>query len=594
MQMIETVIRAFSKGVRKAEQIYRLSKRASHHTDSAMKKKMTASDLEHMMGMDYERFSHLLPYRYYDEEDQLFINTESIGFACEVSPLAGANEEVIHSLAELIKNKLDHTVCMQVMLVGCNKIGPILEGVLSGYLKSDDTFKELGLSQYRYLKHAGIKGFHNKRQLSIPLRDYRCFVFVNKRSGYNKTQAAKICDLRDDVMTEFKNAGLYNIVLNAAELIRLTKELINYQCNDIHPANVKLDQYKELHEQVVDPSFGLTVFPTYLESQVAGHAKTQIVALSLKELPDELALWSQADNFSNIFKPNIGIPCPFVISVHFKCEPREKSKLKAFRKANGYEKKANSPYAKLIPGTVQAAHDWKKIRDDLATDAIQLCKVYYSCLLFTSESHRREHVSQTLAAFRVNGIDLYSIKYQQLQSYLAMMPFVVEQGLWHDLSLLGRLNTMTTWNLSNMLPLVAEYKGSQSGQGMLAPTFRHQIACIDIFNPALDNYNTCVTATSGSGKSVFSQSMISSVLADGGKVWVIDLGQSYKKFCETLGGTYLDVSNLRLNPFSGVTDIARSSESIRDLIAVMASPNEGLGDVQKAHLLDAVIFAYKR
>jgi conjugal transfer ATP-binding protein TraC len=93
---------------------------------------------------------------------------------------------------------------------------------------------------------------------------------------------------------------------------------------------------------------------------------------------------------------------------------------------------------------------------------------------------------------------------------------------------------------------------------------------------------------------VLAQSIIASVLADSGKVWVIDLGQSYKKFCETMGGTYLDASNLKLNPFSGVVDISRSGESIRDLIAVMASPNEGLGDVQKAHLLDAVVDAYQR
>ena len=500
---------------------------------------------------------------------------------------------MINNIAELIKNKLDHTACVQVMLVRGNKIDPLLKGMLSGYCRSDPTFKELGLSQYRYLKHAAVHGFHNKRQMSMPLSDYRCFVFVSKRCGYHKAQVAGLCDLREDVMTECKQAGLANVEMNAVELIGLLKSFINCRAKEIHHEPIRLDHYKELHEQVVDPSFSLRVFQGHLESQVDGSDKTQIIALSLKELPDEIMLWAQADHFSNILKPNIGIPCPFVMSVHFKCEPKEKSKLKAFQKANGYEKKAHSPYAKLIPGTVQTAADWKKIRDDLSTDSIQLCKVYYNCILFTDETHRREHVSQTLAAFRINGLDLYLIKYQQLQSYLALMPFVVEQGLWHDLSMLGRLNTMSTWNLTNLLPLVAEYKGAQNGQGVLAPTFRHQAACIDHFSPLLDNYNVCVTATSGSGKSVLSQSIIASVLADGGKVWVIDLGQSYKKFCETLGGTYLDAANLRLNPFSGVTDLSRSSESIRDLIAVMASPNEGLGDVQKAHLLDAVVAAYK-
>ncbi|MEO1942990.1 MAG: TraC family protein, partial [Candidatus Thioglobus sp.] len=556
--------------------------------------RLKKDDICHLMGMDFERFSHLLPYRYFDDADQLFINTESIGFACEVAPLAGANEEVINNIADMIKNKIDHTISVQVMLIGSSKIGGMLNDISNRYAKEGGVFNGIGMNQYNYMRHAAISGFHNKRQLSMMLRDYRCFVFVSKRSSYNKTQAARMCDLRDEVMTELKNSGLSNLNMDATAIIALLKELINNKPSDIYPSKVRCDAFKEINEQVVDPSFSIKVHADHLSVKADDNPETQIVALSLKELPDEVTLWSQADHFANIFKPNMCIPCPFVISVHFKCEPQERSKLKAFRKASGYEKKANSPYAKLIPGTVQAAEDWKKIRDDLAGDGVKLCKVYYNCVLFTDSENRREHLSKAIASFRVNGLDLYSIKYQQLQSYLAIMPFVVEQGLWQDLSMLGRLNTMTTWNLTNMLPLVAEYKGGQDNCGVLAPTFRHQASCIDNFNSSLDNYNACICATSGSGKSVLAQAIIASVLADSGKVWVIDLGQSYKKFCETLGGTYMDASNLRLNPFSGITDITRSAESVRDLIAVMASPNEGLSDVQKAHLLEAVIDAFKR
>lgn len=241
---------------------------------------------------------------------------------------------------------------------------------------------------------------------------------------------------------------------------------------------------------------------------------------------------------------------------------------------------------------MQAAVDWKKIRDDLSTNETKLCKTYFNCVLFTDEKHKRDHVSNAISAFRLNGFDLYPVRFQQLQSYLSMLPFVVEQGLWFDLSTLGRLNTMTTWNLSNMIPIVAEYKGAGRPSGIFAPTFRHQATTIDVFDPNLDNYNVCICATSGSGKSVLSQSLITSVLSDGGQAWVIDIGESYKKFCKTINGTYLDVDNLQLNPFSTVTDITRSAESIRDLIAVMASPTTGLSDVQKAHLLDAVNAAY--
>ena len=99
------------------------------------------------------------------------------------------------------------------------------------------------------------------------------------------------------------------------------------------------------------------------------------------------------------------------------------------------------------------------------------------------------------------------------------------------------------------LALVADYKGAQTGRGVLTASFRHQLASFDNFDSTLDNYNVCISATSGAGKSVLAQSMIAATLADNGKVWVIDLGQSYQKFCETLGGTYLDVTSMHLNPF---------------------------------------------
>lgn len=557
--------------------------------------KPSQQELSHLLGMDYERFSHLLPYRYYDPEDKLFINSRSLGFGCEIAPLSGANEEIINGIAEAIKEVLDHKTCVQVMLFGSNKVSNCLERPLSGDIVKDDTFQAIEQSNYRYLRHAAVNKFHNKRNINMTLRDYRCFLFVNRRVGYDKYQTTSMKEMRRDLLLELKNVGIPSRLMDDSEMLGLVRDLINVDHKCVSSPQVRVDKYKEMHEQVVDPTFTLTTFPSHIETKIEGGEKTNIVSLSLKKLPPSVALWDQANHFSNVFKQGVGIPCPFVISVHFKCDNPEISKNMAAKKASGYEKKAKSKsYVKIFPNTAETAQDWIEMRKELASETIQLCKVYYNCVLFTDPQNRQEHVSKSLSAFRVNGLDLYSIQYQQVQSYLALMPFVVEQGLWEDLKILGRLNTMTTWNLTNLLPLVADYKGNMSGSGLFSPTFRNQASRIDNFDSSLDNYNVCISATSGSGKSVLAQSMITSVLSDGGKVWVIDIGQSYKKFCETLGGTYLDATNLKLNPFSGVTDISRSAESIRDLLAVMASPNQGLSDVQKSHLLDAVIYSFSQ
>lgn len=569
------------------------------------------NELQNLMGLDYPRFSSILPYRYFDTDTQIFINEMSIGFALELAPLTGANEEIIHSLSEIIKNKIPDNISVQIMMIGTNKISDILENYFqSSSMSNEDIIK------FEFLRNAALNKFSNPKNLNVCLRDYRCFLFISKSATYTPREISKLVDLRKEISADLKNTGISNASLDTSQFITLVKSIVNPTYGDIDFERIQADKYKEINEQVVSPSFFLKVNPDYLDLGCQSRKRfklddidiednninadnkineSRIISFSLKHLPEELVLWDQPNNFCNIFKQGFGIQCPFVISVHFRSESQEQSKLKAFKKSSGYEKKANSPaYSRLIPGTVQAAQDWKKIRDELASDKIKLCKTFFNVILFSNKETYKEHISSTIASFRINGIDLYSIRYQHLQSFLSILPFTLDQGLWSDLQVLGRLNTMTTWNLANILPIVADFKGSSMKRGVFAPTFRNQAATFNIFDKNLDNYNTCICATSGSGKSVLAQAIIDSVLAEKGIVWVIDLGQSYKKSCELKGGLYLDAQSLKLNPFAKVKDISRFGESIRDLIAVMASPIDGLTDVQKAYLLDAVLDAYSK
>ena len=54
-----------------------------------------------------------------------------------------------------------------------------------------------------------------------------------------------------------------------------------------------------------------------------------------------------------------------------------------------------------------------------------------------------------------------------------------------------------------------------------------------------------------------------SYLGIGGRVWIIDIGRSFEKLCQTVGGQYLEFtpeSDIRLNPFSMVeAKIGRAS-----------------------------------
>jgi conjugal transfer ATP-binding protein TraC len=66
---------------------------------------------------------------------------------------------------------------------------------------------------------------------------------------------------------------------------------------------------------------------------------------------------------------------------------------------------------------------------------------------------------------------------------------------------------------------------------------------------------------------VFVNEMTYRYLGAGAKVWIIDVGRSYKNLCELLDGEFIEFSDERqnticLNPFSMIIDISADMEMI--------------------------------
>jgi conjugal transfer ATP-binding protein TraC len=75
----------------------------------------------------------------------------------------------------------------------------------------------------------------------------------------------------------------------------------------------------------------------------------RIINMQLAKTPKRFALWQGADNLQNIRFPDLGIPCPFMLTWTTELEEQTKSQSEAFRKDTDLSKKANSAYAALFP-----------------------------------------------------------------------------------------------------------------------------------------------------------------------------------------------------------------------------------------------------
>ncbi len=139
---------------------------------------------------------------------------------------------------------------------------------------------------------------------------------------------------------------------------------------------------------------------------------------------------------------------------------------------------------------------------------------------------------------------------------------------------LERVKKFKTNNLVDFIPIY----GPREGDDDPAVIFRNRLNGLVSFNPfdsSLTNYNALVTGSSGAGKSFLNNCILAQELARGLRVFIIDIGGSYKKLTEALGGQYLEMDlsdQYRLNPFD-IPDPSQepSNQKIKSLLAVIES-----------------------
>ncbi len=135
-----------------------------------------------------------------------------------------------------------------------------------------------------------------------------------------------------------------------------------------------------------------------------------------------------------------------------------------------------------------------------------------------------------------------------------------------------RARKMKTNNLADFLPVY----GPEEGDRDPSVIFKNRLGGVlsfDPFDAGLSNFNSLVTGASGAGKSVLSNYILMQEAARKLRVFIIDIGGSYRKLTEALGGQYLDVDlsdKYRINPFH-LRDPKQepSAQKIKSLLAVL-------------------------
>ncbi len=154
-----------------------------------------------------------------------------------------------------------------------------------------------------------------------------------------------------------------------------------------------------------------------------------------------------------------------------------------------------------------------------------------------------------------------------------------------------RVRRMKTSNLADFLPLYGPWPGHKSPSILLRSRLGSLVG-FDPFTRELTNANQIVSGGSGAGKSFMTNILLLHLLKEQPRVFIIDIGGSYKKLCEALGGQYIQLGvggDQSINPFDSDSNELVHNQKVKFLVGLVELMAKEEGEQRLPKLERAVI-----
>lgn len=192
-------------------------------------------------------------------------------------------------------------------------------------------------------------------------------------------------------------------------------------------------------------------------------------------------------------------------------------------------------------------------------------------------------------------------KMRELSGSEGMMESLAAGSIFLSLSLPNarcseRTRRMNTEVLADFLPLYGDWLGHEEPRVLLRNRSGGVLG-FDPFSPRLTNFNQIVSGGSGAGKSFLTNILIAHLMKEDPKVFILDVGGSYKKVTENFGGQYIPIgsdSNLSINPFDVSENSAEATDQkikfLTSLVELMTKENDvdGIKKLERSEIETAI------
>ncbi len=203
-------------------------------------------------------------------------------------------------------------------------------------------------------------------------------------------------------------------------------------------------------------------------------------------------------------------------------------------------------------------------------------------------------------------------KFRELNGAEGIVETVSSLPAWKTLlpcgtTIMLRPKRIKTDNLSDFLPVYQDFTGDGISPVCLFRNRAGGLVAYDPFESRLPNYNSLVTGSSGAGKSFLNNLVLLQYMTQNPMVYIIDIGGSYRKICEFLGGQYVEISPPKdENEVPGINPLLLpegetkpSPQKLKFLLAMLETilvdqDGDRLPKLQKSLLEESLIQVYER
>lgn len=577
-----------------------------------------------------DRLSAYLPWDAVDD-DGLFIlkgkrpdESEGLGFTIEIFPQTGVTDEMEKSLLG-ITSALTPNAVVAITAYASPAVEGLTELMLPDTPKAD-AFAPLSQNA-QSLMNAAIKsaianlnrGARHQVTPGAPvvIRHWRVWlsVVMPGTNPFDDKLREATLTARRAISAVLEQSGLFMGHWDAHTLVGTVAELMNPQSvrsqTFVRPA---ANIFESPSSQIMKGDTEVTITKHHVRfsdstlMSGATHEDNAVhaVGLSVESYPErKWSLLTATGLLGESTRGGSQIPCPFMLTSIISLLDNASERVKAEGHRMRAMQMSKTPISQLSPWYPEKAQQWTLAVKSFQTEG-GLARVSHQMVLFAPAGSEAEAVHAAQSIARKVGVEMRRTTCLHAQTLLAALPMAAGPLMAQDLKQMCRLQRRTLATGIYGAPVMTEWQGTgpRDDRDRRTPLLtligrRGQIMHVDPFANASGNYSMTIVGKPGSGKSVVMNQLAFSTLAQGGLVWIIDVGRSYEKMAGVLDGEFLvfDKDHIwDLNPFAILNALSGDdrNEGIESVVAILGelvSPGRPLPDLERSVLINCVASA---